>query len=450
MATAPYDAALSFEALTAPLSDESPCGPDLDGEGDPDYMNFMAAGEGLLPATFYERDARDPGRDGQPFDRTKIDFATQYEKIAALNARTRDVRLITLLAKYRILDKNLLGFVAAIEALAVLLDQRWDAVHPAAADGDFLLRVVAVQSLDDMAPVILPLTYAPLFDHKRFGSVTYRMHLLAIGEAAPRDGEDKPDPTLVRRAFGEDVDLGVLIERRDALRSLGLALARIKAAFIEHVGIVEGVDFERLTPLVESIRAMLDSYVVLRNPLAGDAAPAAAAAVESDGETPASSSPGEIADFADAAAALRAVATYYLRFEPSNPALLLVRQAEQLIGKSFLDAVRVLAPRYVEEAAVQIGRSHVFDLPIERLSEFAAVEDMAAPDEDVVRAFEISTRDNALQLLAKVSAFYHRAEPSSPVSFLTDRARALTGRDFLGLLKEMLPRDTLKSLDEDK
>lgn len=428
--------------MTAPLSEAEPCGPDLDSAGDADYMNFMAAGEGLLPATFYS------GRDGGPFDRTQVDFAAEFAKIAVLNGRSRDLRLLVLLAKFRILDKDLTGFVAAIEAIATLLEQRWEAVHPQGEDGDFVLRMVAVQSLDDMAPVILPLHYAPLFEHKRFGFLTYRMHLLAAGDATPRGDEDKLDSSLIKRAF-EEVDVGKLIERRDEFKSLGRALARIKSAFVEHVGLVDAVAFPKLAPLVESIRALLDSYVVLHDPAAGDAAPAPVAAPTED-EAPPPVSSGDVATFKDAAAALNAVAAYYMRFEPSNPALLLVRQAEQLIGKSFLDVIRALVPAHVEEAAVQIGRAHVFNLPIERLSDFAAIEEFDSCDEGIAKTFEVTTRDNALQLLARVSAFYHRAEPSSPISFLAERARTLTGRDFLGLLKDMLPPDTLKSLDNGK
>lgn len=449
MAVAPYEAALSFTALTAPLSEADPCGPDLDAAGDADYMNFMAAAEGLLPATFYVVDRKNPERGAQPFDRTEADFPAQYARIAALAARSCDLRLLALLAKFRILDKDLSGFSAAVEALADLLERHWESVHPRGEDGDFLLRMVAVQSLDDMAPVILPLTYAPLFEHKRLGPVSYRMHLLATGAAAPREGEDKPDATVLKRAFEEDVPLDMLIERRDVLRALGRALARIKAAFVEHVGLVDAVDFPQLTPLVEAIRALLDGYVALRDPAAGDAAPTAAASA-SEADAPAAGASGEIADFNAAAAALRAVAGYFARSEPSSPALLLVRQAEQLVGKSFLDALRVLVPGHVEAAALQIGRAHVFDLPLERLSEFAGVEDAVPPDAGAAPVFEVKTRDNALQLLARVGAFYHQAEPSSPVAFLAERARTLTGRDFLGLLKDMLPPDTLKTLDGGK
>lgn len=442
MSIASSDAALSLEALTTPLSEEEPCGPDLDLAGDADYMNFMAAGEGLLPATFYSE------REGKAFDRTQVDFAAQFATIGALSKRSRDLRLIALLAKFRILDKNLTGFVEAVEALALLLERCWDSVHPRGDEGDFVLRMVAVQSLDDMSPVILPLHYAPLFEHKRLGSISYRNYLVAAGEAMPREDEDKLDFSLVKRAFEEDIDLAVLIERRDQFRSLSHALARIKSAFVEHVGLVESVAFPKLGPLVDAIRALLDGYVKLRDPSASEAA--AAAAEQAEGVSPLPSVVGDVANFADAAAALNAIAAYYTRFEPSNPALLLVRQAEQLIGKSFLDVIRVLVPGHVEEAAVQIGRTQVFSLPIERLSEFASIENEVGFDENIARTFHVPTRDSALQLLAKVGAFYHQAEPSSPISFLVERARSITGRDFLGLLKDMLPPDALKTLEGGK
>ncbi len=447
MASAVNDAALSFEAMTAPLSEGEPCGPDLDLAGDADYMNFMASGEGVLPASFYVTDPRDPDRGAQPFDRTQIDFKTQYAGIAALSRRTRDLRLIALLAKFRILDRDLAGFVAAVEILSALLEQFWEGVHPQGEDGDFFLRMGAVQSLDDMTPVILPLTYAPLFQHKRLGPISYRAYLVASGETAPRSGEDKPDFTSIRSAFEKDIELAEVIVRRDQLSALAAALARIKTAFVENVGAAEAVAFPRLTELVEKMRALLDSYVVLRDPSAGEKA--AEAAPEAEAAAGAAAS-GEIANFADAAAALGAAAAYFARFEPSNPALLLVRQAEQLIGKSFLDVIRVLIPGHVEEAHFQIGRAHVFDLPIEKLSDFAHIDGPEPADEGIVATFEVTSRDNALQLLAKVSAFYHRAEPSSPISFLVERARSVTGRDFLGLLKDMLPPDALKALDGGK
>jgi type VI secretion system protein ImpA len=428
-------AVLSLVSLTEPLPGAEPCGPDLDLAGDADYASFMASGEGLLPATFFT------GEEGRPFDRTSVDFASQYKVIARLGERTRDLRLLVLLAKFRILDRDLTGFTTALEAIAALLERDWEAVHPRGDQGDFALRMVNVQSLDDMVPVILPLQYVPFFEHRHAGPMSYRSHLLAEGEVAPRGDEEKLDIGLIKRAFGE-VELEALIGRRDQLKTIGAALARIRAVFVENVGLGEAVAFPRLQPLVEKIRALLDALVVSRDPTLGETAPAEEVE-EGEGDVPLVA--GDIATLADARAALEAIAAYYERREPSNPALLLVRQAVQLVGKSFIDALRVLVPYYVEDVKVQIGKTQVFDLPIERLSEFASIDGAGEDATAEPATFEVTTRDTALQLLKKIGAFYHAAEPSSPVPYLVDRARELAGRDFLGLLREMLPKDTLRT-----
>ncbi len=432
-------AILSLESLTEPLPGAEPCGPDLDLVGDPDFMTFMAAAEGLVPATFFS------GPGGGPFDRTKVDFESAYKVIARLAGRTRDLRLLALLAKFRILDRDLAGFMTALEAIAVLLDRDWEAVHPRGADGGFELRMAGVQSLDDMVPVILPLQYVPLFEHRHAGQVTFRQHLLAEGEIVPRGDEEKLDIALIKRAFSE-VDIEPLVQRRDQLRTICGALARIRAAFVQNIGQGEAVSFQKLQPLAEKIRGLLDAQVVMRDPLQGEAATIEEPSEDED-SVEVQSAAGDIASLADVRAALGAIAGYFERREPSNPALLLVRQAEQLVGKSFLDALHILLPSHVDKAKVDIGRTHVFDLPLQKLAEFASID---RDGEDIVAstvAYHVATRDNALQLLKRVSAFYHAAEPSSPVPYLIERARDLTGRDFLGLLREMLPKDALKALE---
>src|SRR3954471_854303 len=97
-------ALIDFAALTAPVSETESCGPDLDLEGDPDYMNYVARAEGILPATFFSRDAE--GRQ-TPFDRTTIDFDAEFRALGKLLDATRDLRLLTLVAKFSILNRDL-------------------------------------------------------------------------------------------------------------------------------------------------------------------------------------------------------------------------------------------------------------------------------------------------------------------------------------------------------
>src|SRR5205085_1304772 len=147
-----------------------------------------------------------------------------------------------------------------------------------------------------------------------------------------------------------------------------------------------------------------------------------------------------VSSTAHAACALAAAAAYFARSEPSNPALLLVRQAQNLLGKSFLEVIQLLVPDHVAKAAVNIGKEQFFNLPIQRLASAAG----SAPTSDAAQAgadggvdlqFEARTRIEALALLEQVGRYFRSAEPSSPIPFFTDRARELATSDFLSVLK---------------
>jgi type VI secretion system protein ImpA len=127
--------------------------------------------------------------------------------------------------------------------------------------------------------------------------------------------------------------------------------------------------------------------------------------------------------------------------------LLLVRQAEQLVGKSFLELIRILVPAHAEQAKVQIGQHQAFTLPLvqpetETSNEFGATSsgnNSLSNDNAMAPAIEASTRQEAVTLLDEVGDFYRTIEPSSPIPLFTDRARSLVERDFMGLLKDLLP-----------
>ena len=435
-------AAIEFSALAVPVSEEEPCGPDLDLDGDPDYMNFVARTEGVLPTTYFS------GPEGRPFDRTSIDFESEFAAIGPLNVRTRDIRLLVLLAKLLVLNRDLPGFVGCVSLIDALLKEHWDEVHPQGMDGDFAVRMAALESLDDMPPVVFPMQYLPLINHRRTGPLSYRAWMIATGEAKPREGEAILDPAAIEAAMME-VELPALVDIRGQFQALQSALRSLRDICVDRAGADRAVKLERLPDLVGKILKLLEGVVVKRDPAQAAVADAEAGAEGDQADAAAAPSAiptGAVASTHDVADALAAIADYFGRFEPSNPALLLVRQAEQLMGKSFLEAMRVLVPNHMEQAAIQIGRDQVFDLPIERLSAFA---DAVPPAEDTgeaapPRRLEARTRGDAMRLLDQIGTYYRVAEPSSPVPFLTERARSFAERDFLSLLRELLPEAAFK------
>jgi type VI secretion system protein ImpA len=427
-------------ALCTPLSSADPCGPDLDMEGDADYLNFFAGVEGVLPTTFFSPE------DGSPFDRTTVDIKGQVEAIKPLLARTRDIRLLLLQARLLILNKDLGGFALNLAATAYWLDKFWNDVHPRPLPGDLVARSAAVGALD-LPTVIFPLQYAPLIEARRHGPISYRTWMIASAEVKPRTGEVQLPQATVTEAIST-ADPEVLAAARKNVALIKTSLDSIRNVFLANG---ESAGLDKLSALVATIRAFIDPQAT--------AADAPADAADSDLAATAGEAGPPPTSLVQASEALAAIADYYSRSEPSSPILLLVRQAHHLIGKSFFEVMNILIPAHVERASFQIGADQFFDLPLEKLSNFA---DVPAPSDGGGQSVEesataepaprytVTNRAQAVALLDQVHRYFRRSEPSSPVPMLCDRARALAERDFMGVLRDVLPKDALRSINEER
>ncbi|WP_407183696.1 ImpA family type VI secretion system protein [Bradyrhizobium centrosematis] len=434
---------LDVALLTQPISADDPCGPDLDAIGDVEYLNFFAGAESLLPMSFF--DVVNANGERGRFDPKAVDFAGQFAAAKPLLARTRDLRLNMLLAKFSILNRDIDGFLCCLKATNLLLNEQWEAVHPRDEDGDYALRAVTVESLDVFPTVINPLQFLPLIENRRHGTLNYRAYQVAMGEIPAGAGDaDGPDAATIERIVSE-TDLDTLKATSARCSAVAAEISGIKQTWHEKVNGGPSVSLDRVSGLANGMAAWLAGLVALRDPAAVVAASGESVeAVEAQAPL---ATPGELASSAQASAALAAVTDYFARMEPSNPALLLVRQAQEMIGKSFIEVMRMLVPSHVESAAINIGRDKVFDLPIERMAELAAPLSAGADSNDQDVVFSVENRAQALGLLAKVASFFRSAEPSSPIPFLLDRARELAQRDFLSLLDDVLPEGTLKTID---
>src|SRR5204862_1177256 len=89
---------MRFDALSQPVSDDQPAGPDLDEEMDRDYMNYVLVAPDRLPTSYL---VQTPGGDGsrKPFDASTIELVKEVDTIAGLLEKSRDIRLLTLDAR---------------------------------------------------------------------------------------------------------------------------------------------------------------------------------------------------------------------------------------------------------------------------------------------------------------------------------------------------------------
>ena len=272
------------------ISADDPCGPDLDLEGDADYLNFFAAIEGLLPANYYG------------FNRETIGFPAAFKTLDSLLERTLDIRLLILGAKLAILNRNFESFAARIGSVAWLLGAHWDEVHPRAEGGDFALRAGQLETLDDNAVSLLPLQYAPLIDAGRLGVLSYRDHLVATGAAQPRvvtrlnlRGEEETTadekfmaPSAVDRLL-RDVDIERIVGAYETARGLVSSVQAIRSATTERGGDSAAVRLEKLDGIAKGMAEFLRAALAARDPSFAPAADAEAPGEDKAGEEGAAS-----------------------------------------------------------------------------------------------------------------------------------------------------------------
>ena len=442
-------------ALGTPISPDEPCGSDLELSGDPDYMRFVARIETVLPASFAS------------FRRGSIDFPSEFATLKALLARTRDLRLLVPLAKLSVLNRDVPAYCAVLKLIEQLAEEAWDTVLPGLIEDDAMLRVVTLQTLDDMADSVMPLQAAPLFETRRFGKFSFRSRLLADGLAKPREpqgdddqGEPVPDASAVSAALGE-VDVGALTSARALMLELRASLTRLEELVDQRTGKSGLLRFARLGALVQDIATFLDKSVVARDPalaLEPVAVGEPGAASEEPGAPvePAAA----IGSTAAAQAALAAAAAYFAQSEPSSPVLLVIGQAQALVGRSFFESLQVLLPDLSAKAMLPLGKEAELALPLERLAalpptvaensgESSRAADSEAGDaaptapSDTAPLFTAPDRRTAIGLLQQVAAHFRRTEPSSPIPLLLERADRMAGKDFVTLLRDALPAGSL-------
>jgi type VI secretion system protein ImpA len=361
-----------FDKLSADVSDGQPSGPDLEFDGDDEFMAFMAQIDGVLPTSFAS------------FDRATADLPTHIASAAALVIRSKDLRILTSAAKLMILDRDLGAFHKALQGVAGWLRERWDTLLPELMDGDATMRLIALQSLDDVPHTVKPLEAAPLFRSRRIGAVSLRSSLLASGTLVARQteegGEAEKTPTLgdIAAAIAE-ADLKELVAMRDIAAGVVAALNEIETLWAEKGSVAGQLGFGELKPKAVEVRTFLDKAVVSRDPSLG-LDPTAGGGEGGEDEDGAPVETGAVGSLDAARSAMAAAEKYFRRKEPSSPVRLVLAQASALIGKGFYESLQQLMPDIANQASVSLGRDLPLKLPLERLATLIAED--TSQDED--------------------------------------------------------------------
>ena len=450
---------MTLEELLAPVSEDAPCGPDLNETVDPEYDEYYFGALGRLPSFYFRPGVERPDGSRSPdqiFENGSVEIASERTAIESLSARSRDIRLLVLLAQWEILAGHLPQCAEAVDMIAGLLETFGDDLHPALTNGPGDRRD-ALGDLNNQVTMVQPLQFLGLTGTDE---VSLRKIKVAAGDLVPLQAEEDLSPGMMSDALSDPGNRKRVEATHAELLKLGGALARI-----DQVCKTGTTPFTApLAQVLQTTQEMLDALTAARPDLRGadiqSVAAAEAAEPDSDDTPPAEAESAPPAATAAPLPSGEAIAVasqdharlilegcehYYRQSEPSSAALLLVTQARLLIGRPLIEALQTLLPESAGRALIDFGPQTGFALNIDRLRQLtdsppqSPVPESEQPAEQPT-APAIRNGSDAAAAMRSVEDYFRRVERSSPVPILLQRARGYLDKDFQSLVDELLPK----------
>jgi type VI secretion system protein ImpA len=331
----------SIETLILPVSEDTPSGENL--EYDPEYLEmenfFQAESESSIEV------------EGQEI--SGPDWKSVEKRASSLLKRTRDLHVQVYAVIASIHMGGLLDFRDNLKILTVYLRDFWDTVHPQLDpddDNDPMLRLNTLQMLNEHSLITHALDRVKLVELKGMGQFGVREVELSQGKESPVAGEEVTDLNVIREAFkqagGEYVDSLVAA----AEESIQL-FSELDTIWQDKAGDPEGLRFD------VAVAALKKASVILHE-LAPAGSETAASEMEAEGgDGAAAASSATVTSRADVIRLLDNICEYYSVQEPSSPIPLLLRRAQRLVEKSFMEILQDIVPDSVNQARIVSGNT---------------------------------------------------------------------------------------------
>jgi type VI secretion system protein ImpA len=343
---------IDVQALTAPISEDAPSGPDL--EYDPASVALEEAARTQPEQQFGDTIVAA----GEP------DWAKVRDLAVGLLERSKDLRAALYLVQALTQGNGLPGLAQGLTLVRELLEAYWDSLHPQLdpdEDLDPTARVNILTSLCDPDLVLLAVRNAPIVRVPGLGGISLRDLQIARGQIPPPP-EDKDVLKLDSiEAAMRSLDVTVPREMMASVQGAVEDTAAIEQLLVEKVGVTKAVSLDPLRATLDEIRAFLNEQLVARgepsDASSGARTDEAGGGGDARGEGGAQRISGNITCPQDVIDALDKVISYYQAKEPSSPVPLLLMRAKRLVSLGFIDILRDLAPDALAQAANVTGVS---------------------------------------------------------------------------------------------
>lgn len=326
---------MSLIDLLAPISEESPCGDEL--EYDNTFIDLQTAAAGKPEI--------------QVGDSVRAAVLPDYKLIGSmceeLLKRTKDFRLAAHWTISQTAERGLVGLNDGFDLVIGLVDQYWDNCYPLIEDADSEMDVTArlntIAPFSDVSHIFKLLRSTVYVEQRGVASCSVRDVEIALDLLKPASDLVGETPSLdfIKRLLTDTLAANrstpllaseILVKVRVLDRLIGEKATRGEAPdFSEMVA--------RLQPIARIEEECLANFDETEETVADE--------ISTTGGAEAALS-GSIRSRADARKAMSLACEYLERAEPSNPASIFLRRAVSLLDKSFLDIVQDLSPESLE------------------------------------------------------------------------------------------------------
>jgi type VI secretion system protein ImpA len=335
---------IDLERLLAPIPDGPPAGPDLDRIHDTEFMALEAAAS---------------GKSEQQFGKTIVpavepDWLSVRNKSEALLLRTKDLRVALLLARALTRLENIEGLAVGLRLVREILSRYWESLHPALEDGnDATLRLYALAALAHQQTFLQDVRNACFIASPQLGRVLVRDVLVAEGKLPPSNGnaltQAQLDGALRDAAANQTASLRAAIDGLESARALE-RLLNDRGVLTHEAAPDLRVLQELLQPAAALSTRALKGETRIPQELEERRESVLHVEERNHTETPKTmAAQGEINSREDVVRILDRVCEYMERTEPSSPAPLLIRRAQRLVSRSFIEIIQDLAPDSLSE-----------------------------------------------------------------------------------------------------
>ncbi len=330
-------AILDIERMLKPVSEESPCGENLD-----DFVFTPEFGE--LQRLAQGREEHVMGDEVIPAE--EPDWRAVLDQGQKLFDQAKSLRVAVLVTKAATARSGLAGLASSLNLVRLLLETFWDSIEPLIEeDGDASERMRTLSELDTPLGFIQMTRRCELVASQAIGRFTIRDYLIATDHLEVPAGESAPELATINQAF-MDVEVETLKETLGYLDQAIEHATVIEADYNEKVSAADQLSLAEIVRLCRDVRPAVQEALERRGIVAAGAGEAAAAAAAPEGQVapPPAAAPGEINSRDDVIKALDRISEYFNKNEPSSPVPLLMQRAKRLVSQDFMSILKDLAP----------------------------------------------------------------------------------------------------------